>query len=217
MSATPPIITIDGPAGSGKGTIASMVAKKLAWHLLDSGAIYRIAAYAALQKSVDLSDELGLVQLIQGLNMEFSGEQVLCDGEDVSLAIRTPECAEATSKISALPAVRAALLDRQRSFHKLPGLVADGRDMGTVVFPDASVKIFLTASPSVRAERRYNQLRQQGISANIDQLEREINIRDERDSNRPVAPLKPATDAWVIDSSYLSPNDVLEKILHRLR
>ncbi|SKA71103.1 cytidylate kinase [Thiothrix eikelboomii] len=208
-----PVITIDGPAGSGKGTIAALLAKQLGWFLLDSGAIYRVAAHAALEAKLDLEDETALVNLIQSLAMRFTDGKVWRNHQEVSLAIRTPVVADATSRISTLPAVRAALIDQQRAFRQAPGLVADGRDMGTVVFPDAKLKVFLTASPEIRAQRRLKQLSEQGIYANIAALIREIKERDERDSNRPIAPLRPADDALIIDSSQLSPEEVLSLIL----
>ncbi|MFZ1344367.1 (d)CMP kinase [Thiothrix eikelboomii] len=208
-----PVITIDGPAGSGKGTIAALLAKQLGWFLLDSGAIYRVAAHAALEAKLDLEDETALVSLIQSLAMRFTDGKVWRNHQEVSLAIRTPVVADATSRISTLPAVRAALIDQQRAFRQAPGLVADGRDMGTVVFPDAKLKVFLTASPEIRAQRRLKQLSEQGIYANIAALIREIKERDERDSNRPIAPLRPADDALIIDSSQLSPEEVLSLIL----
>ena len=208
-----PVITIDGPAGSGKGTIAALLAQQLGWQLLDSGAIYRVAAQAALEAQIPLDDAEALVALIQGLEMRFEDGKVWRNNHDVSLAIRTPAAADATSRISALPPVRAALMDRQRAFRQLPGLVADGRDMGTVVFPDAKLKVFLTASPEIRAERRLKQLSEQGIYANITALIGEIKERDERDSNRPIAPLRPAADALIIDSSQLNPDQVLHLMM----
>ena len=208
-----PVITIDGPAGSGKGTIAALLAQRLGWQLLDSGAIYRVAAQAALEAQIPLDDAEALVALIQGLEMRFEDGKVWRNNQDVSLAIRTPVTADATSRISALPPVRAALMDRQRAFRQLPGLVADGRDMGTVVFPDAKLKVFLTASPEIRAERRLKQLSEQGIYANITALIGEIKKRDERDSNRPIAPLRPAADALIIDSSQLNPDQVLHLMM----
>ena len=213
MQTKAPVITIDGPAGSGKGTIAALLAQHLGWHLLDSGAIYRVAAQAALESGTPIDDPYALVQLIQSLKMRFENGQVWRNEQEVTLAIRTQVAADATSKISAIPAVRAALLEQQRSFRKAPGLVADGRDMGTVVFPDAELKVFLTASPSIRAERRLKQLSTQGIYANIAALIREIEERDARDSNRPIAPLRPADDALIIDSSQLNPEEVLQLIL----
>lgn len=211
-----PVVTIDGPAGSGKGTIAGLLASQLDWRLLDSGAIYRVAAYAALEQGLPLEDGARLALMLATLDIRFAAGKVWCDGVDVSLAIRTPRCADATSRISALPAVRAALLQQQRDFRQAPGLVADGRDMGTVVFPDASLKVFLTASPEVRAKRRLKQLSEQGISANLATLVEEIAARDKRDSNRAVAPLRPASDAVLIDSSDLSPQQVLDLIVQRL-
>ena len=208
-----PVITIDGPAGSGKGTIAALLAQHLGWQLLDSGAIYRVAAQAALEAGIPLEDATALVELIQSLEMHFADGKVWRNGQEVSLAIRTPETADATSRISALPAVRIALMDRQRAFRQLPGLVADGRDMGTVIFPDAKLKVFLTASPEIRAERRHKQLSEQGIYASITALIGEIKERDERDSNRSIAPLRPAADALMIDSSQLNPEQVLHLIL----
>lgn len=207
-----PVITIDGPAGAGKGTIAAMLAEKLGWHLLDSGAIYRTAALQVMNQCVALNDADAIVSLLGGMDIRFAAGKVYSGGEDVSAAIRNPECAGTTSKIAAIPAVRAALLERQRAFATAPGLVADGRDMGTVVFPEAILKIFLTANPEIRGERRFKQLSQQGISANLATLIDEIAARDKRDAGRATAPLLAADDAVTIDSSYMTPDEVLEQI-----
>ena len=214
MHNTIPVITIDGPAGAGKGTIACMLADKLGWHMLDSGAIYRVAAVAALRRGVNLQDENTLAALIPTLNIEFKEGDAWLNGEKVTSDIRNETCASATSQIAALPAVRAALLTSQRNFRQLPGVVADGRDMGTVVFPDAPHKFYLTASAEIRAERRLKQLSQQGLSAKLCDLIQDINARDERDTNRPVAPLKPAADALVIDTSSLDQAEVFATVLH---
>ncbi|MEZ5534254.1 MAG: (d)CMP kinase [Thiolinea sp.] len=207
-----PVITIDGPAGAGKGTIAGMLAEQLGWRLLDSGAIYRTAALEVMKHCVVLDDAEALSNLLGKLDVRFEGDRVYSGDEDVSLAIRNPECAGMTSKIAAIPVVRSALLERQRAFAQPPGLVADGRDMGTVVFPAAKLKIFLTASPEIRGERRFKQLSQQGISANLATLIDEIAARDKRDASRATAPLLPADDAVTIDSSHMTPEEVLAKI-----
>lgn len=211
-----PVVTIDGPASSGKGTVAAALAGRLDWHLLDSGAIYRVVACGALKQQLDKQDVNALLNLIRHMELRFVNGHIWYNGEDITYAIRTPECSETTSKISAIAEVRAALLEAQRSFMREPGLVADGRDMGTVVFPDAGLKIFLTASARVRAERRLKQLSNQGISVNLADLERDIMTRDERDSNRAVSPLRPAENAMVIDSSNMTPEEVLDIILQQL-
>lgn len=200
-----PVITIDGPSGAGKGTLSKALAEKLSWHLLDSGAIYRVLALAALHHQVDITEEETLVPLAAHLDVKFVIEQqrskVILEGEEVTAAIRTQEVSNTASKVAAFPRVREALLRRQRNFRELPGLIADGRDMGTVVFPDAQVKIFLDASAHERAERRRQQLQQAGVDVNFERLLAETVERDDRDRNRAVAPLVPANDALVIDST----------------
>ena len=219
-AAVVPIVTVDGPSGSGKGTVSRALAKRLGWHLLDSGALYRVTALAAQRAGVDLGNEAEVARVAASLDVQFSeGEQerVLLAGDDVTHELRTEQCGEAASKVAAMPAVRRALLDRQRAFAVPPGLVADGRDMGTGVFPDALLKVFLTASPEERARRRYKQLIEKGIDVNLHDLSREIAQRDERDANRPVAPLAPAADARIIDSTRMSAEEVTERILQWLR
>ncbi|WP_273149473.1 (d)CMP kinase [Methylophaga thiooxydans] len=211
-----PVLTIDGPSGSGKGTIAQMVAQQLGWHYLDSGAIYRVLAQAALKHQLDLSNEAAIGKLAEALDVRFSIAndelKVMLEGEDVSLTIRSEQAGNAASKVAALPAVRAALLQRQRDFRQLPGLVTDGRDMGTVVFPDAPFKVFLTASAEERAQRRYKQLKQKGIESNLSDLIAEISERDRRDSEREVAPLRPAEGSLILDSTQLGIDAVYEQV-----
>lgn len=212
-----PVIAIDGSAGSGKGTLAQRLSNTLGWHLLDSGAIYRLLAFAACKHEVDLDDEAGLVALTTSVKMEFvahAGAELAIhlDGEDVTRDVRTEDCGCNASRLAVLPKVREALLQRQKSFRELPGLVADGRDMGTVVFPDAPLKIFLLASAEVRAQRRFGQLKEKGIDASIDRLIQDIVERDERDCNRKQAPLKPADDAIQIDTDKMSIEEVFNKV-----
>ncbi|OEF25362.1 (d)CMP kinase [Vibrio rumoiensis] len=221
MSSRSPVITVDGPSGAGKGTLCMMLAEKLEFHLLDSGAIYRVLALAALHHGVDTESEEALVPLATHLDVQFIAEgdlvKVILEGEDVSKELRKEETGNAASKVASLPRVREALLRRQRSFSAKPGLVADGRDMGTVVFPSAEAKIFLDASAEERAQRRLNQLQQKGLSGKFDQLLRDIQERDDRDRNRAVAPLRPADDALVIDSTLLSIDEVVEQALKYIK
>ncbi|WP_353572512.1 (d)CMP kinase [Candidatus Albibeggiatoa sp. nov. BB20] len=212
-----PIITIDGPSGVGKGTVTLQLAQHLNWHILDSGAIYRVLAYAAQNQTLQLSQETALTQLASNLDLHFQQTvdniQVILDGKNVSDELRTESCGNFASKIAALPPVRLALLQRQRDFLRSPGLIADGRDMGTVVFPDAPLKLFLTASAKERAQRRYKQLKQKGMDVNIGDLINDIAERDKRDTQRAVAPLEPASDALVIDTTTLSIKEVIQQIL----
>ena len=208
-----PVVTIDGPGGSGKGTLSSLVAAKLGWHLLDSGALYRIVAVSAQSQAIDLADENELVAMVADLQIAFIGDKVDVNGSDLSDIIRTEETGVAASQVAALPGVRDAILALQKSFQRAPGLVADGRDMGTVVFPHSKAKIFLDASAEARADRRYKQLKNKGLSVNLRDLLEQIQERDARDRGRAVAPLKPAADALIIDSTQMSIEEVLETIM----
>ena len=215
-----PVITVDGPSGSGKGTVCSLLANALGWKLLDSGALYRLLGLAATRRGIALDDEPALAALGRELNVQFipvrggmHGQSILLDGEEVHMELRTEQAGAAASQVAALPAVREALLQRQRDFLTDAGLVADGRDMGTVVFPDAPLKVFLTASAEERAQRRYMQLKDSVPDVTLASLLEEIRARDERDMQRAVAPLKPAADAILLDSTELSIEQVLETIL----
>ncbi|HEY8940390.1 MAG TPA: (d)CMP kinase [Cellvibrio sp.] len=211
------VVTIDGPSGSGKGTLSQMLARHLGYHLLDSGALYRLVALASVKRHLDLSQEHLVVPIAQNLNVEFSVEgnsmRILLDGEDVTDAIRQEVISMGASQVAAHPGVRAALLERQRAFAKLPGLIADGRDMGTVVFPDSTTKIFLTASAEARAERRFKQLKAKGEVVAMENLVADIRERDERDSKRAVSPLVPAADATIIDSTDMGIEEVFASML----
>ncbi len=208
-----PVIAIDGPTASGKGTVAHCVAKALGYHYLDSGSLYRLTGLAASQSGINLEDEAAVVQIVRNLDIQFEGNLVFLSGTDVTDAIRDEKASQNASKIAILPAVRVALTIRQRAFSQWPGLVADGRDMGSVIFPHALLKIFLTATPEARAERRTNQLKQKGISAIISDVVRDLRIRDERDSNRPVAPLKKLDDAYLLDTTTISADDAVKQVL----
>ena len=211
--ASVPVIAIDGPSASGKGTIADRVAKALGFHYLDSGALYRLVALAALQAGVELEREPELAALAQGLDVRFGDEKIILNNLNVADDIRSEFCGMGASRVAVLPAVRQALLARQRAFRQPPGLVAEGRDMGTVVFPDARLKVFLTASAEVRAERRYKQLKEKGIDANIRTLLQELRERDQRDSARSAAPLQQAVDALELDSTGLGIDEIVRQVL----
>ena len=216
-----PVLAVDGPGGSGKGTICREVAAAMGWHLLDSGALYRAVAVYAERRGVLLDDADALAALAGVLPVEFEPEEddtrVILDGQDVTRELRAETTGDRASRVAAIPAVRSALVQRQRDFRQSPGLVADGRDMGTVIFPDATAKVFLTASPRERARRRYKQLVEKGIDANIDRLYDEIVERDRRDEQRPVAPLRPAEEARIIDTTTMSIPEVVEEVVSFLR
>jgi cytidylate kinase len=218
--ATPvPVLTIDGPSGSGKGTISRLVAEHLGWRLLDSGALYRAVGYAAGAGGLDLSDVEAVTRCAQTTKIQFRAApdgqdtRVIVNGHDATDELRTETAGAAASAIASVPSVREALVAMQLGFRKAPGLVADGRDMGTVIFPDAPFKVFLTASAAERAKRRYKQLKEKGLSVTLASLQREIEARDARDASRAVAPLKPAEDAILVDSTGLSIGDVVAKVL----
>jgi len=215
-----PVITIDGPSGSGKGTVATLTAKDLGFRLLDSGALYRSLAVSAIKREVNLEDHQQLADLARCLNIEFdlfNSGSVWLDGEDVSLSIRTDIVSKAASLLGTIPAVRAALHEQQLAFRKEPGLVADGRDMGTVVFPDALVKIYLTARLEERVQRRYKQLIDKGIDATLPLLLRDLKERDAKDTERPISPLKPAKDAVVLDTTDLQVDQVVQLVMSIVR
>ncbi len=209
----PPIITIDGPSASGKGTVAQSVAKQLGYHYLDSGALYRLVALKAMQSEIDFSDEASLAKIAQYLDVVFERDSVMLENKDVTLAIRAEQCGIHASQLAALPQVREALMARQRAFCKEPGLVTDGRDMGSVIFPQAALKVFLTASAKTRAQRRHKQLMEKGISANIADLLQDIQERDARDQSRSVAPLQQGADAKLLDTTSLSIKQAMDKVL----
>ena len=208
-----PVITVDGPSASGKGTIARRVAPALGFHCLDSGALYRLVALRSLQEGLPPDDESAMAGLARELQVRFQDDIIFLKDQDVTLDLASEACGSRASEVAKLPQVRAALLARQRAFRRPPGLVADGRDMGSVVFPDAELKVFLTASAAVRAERRYNQLKQKGIHATLATLFRELEARDARDAARAISPLVPAPDAVQVDSSDLSIDEVVSRIL----
>ncbi len=215
------VIAIDGPSGAGKGTLSQLVAKRLGYHLLDSGALYRLVALSAIKQAADLQDEQAIADIASRLQVKFdvTGEatRIVLAGEDVTDAIRHENVSMSASVVAAYPQVRAALLQRQKDFAQAPGLVADGRDMGTTIFPQAQVKIFLTASAEARAERRYKQLIQKGAAVDMAALVKDIKDRDDRDTNRSSSPLKPAVDALILDSTALTIEQVLEAILHKVQ
>jgi len=213
----PPVIAIDGPSASGKGTVAQRVARELGFHYLDSGSLYRLVALAARKRGVSLNDEAALAALAQTLRAEFQGDEIILEGVRVTEQIRAENCASDASKVAAFPKVRQALLSMQRAFRERPGLVAEGRDMSSTVFPDAKLKVFLTASPEVRAGRRYKQLKEKGMYASIPTLLQEIKERDARDSERPVAPLRQAAGAGLLDTTALTVEQAVAEVITRYR
>jgi len=218
VTTTVPVIAIDGPSGSGKGTVARRVASALGYHLLDSGALYRLTALSAARSGIPLDDGAALAAIARKLDIRFDSdedgyERIWLAGEDVTLEVRKESTGAGASTVAALPEVRAALMERQRAFQRAPGLVADGRDMGTLVFPSAALKIFLTASPEERAQRRHKQLKDKGLDVSLAALSRDIEVRDRRDSERSVAPLTPAPDARILDSSGMSIEAVTKTVL----
>jgi cytidylate kinase len=213
MSAPIPVIAIDGPSASGKGTVAQRVAQALGFHYLDSGALYRLVALSAIGSGTSLDDAAGLAALAAGLPVVFRDGRIVLANQDVTDSLRSEETSVAASRVAAVPAVRTALLERQRAFRRPPGLVADGRDMGSVVFPDALVKVFLTAEVGIRAERRYKQLKEKGMYGKMPIVVEELRQRDARDSARPVAPLKHYPDAIFLDTTSLSIDDAVDKVI----
>ena len=218
----PPVLTLDGPSGSGKGSVGKLLAERLGWHYLDSGALYRVLAYRGGEKGVAMDASAGLIQLIDGLDIQFKpGKQeepvqIWLSGRDVTDEVRGEDIGRVASKLAVEPTVRRALLEKQRLFRRPPGLVADGRDMGTAVFVDAFLKVFLTASPDIRAQRRYKQLKEKGFDVNLPRLVEEIRERDARDASRAVSPLTPADDAFFLDTSSLTLSEVVERVGSRL-
>lgn len=221
MAAMAPVIAVDGPGGAGKGTVCRALAARLGWHLLDSGALYRLVALAALERGLDLADEGALAPLALGLNVAFGstgeGERIVLAGRDVTAALRAERCSQGASAVAVLPGVRQALLQRQRDFRRPPGLVADGRDMGSVVFPDAELKVFLTASVEERARRRHKQLKEKGIDVSLPGLLSDMADRDRRDSERAVAPLRPSQDAHILDTTGMDVGQVVSTVLRWAR